>query len=378
MSNLSSVITDINKKFKVELAHFGNNGYKERKLLKFSTPALNYPFFGGIPKGILLEFIGAEGAGKTSTAMILTSSAQKQFNDEYDEEFKFLEEKKTKTKTETERLAFLRENGAQRVLWIDAENTFDNDYAEKLGIDVENLLFIKPQEQSAEDIFDMIIAIVESGAIGLVVLDSIGALYSNAEQEKAIGEATYGGIAKPLTRFSKKMVGICGKYQCTLVGINQLRDKIGSTYGGTTGVGGRGWRHYCSIRMEFKKGKFLDNNYKELTSHPELAYGNMVECEVVKNKVCPPIRRMLKYTLNYEKGLDRENDIFEMGVGLHIIEKSGAWYGLMNDDGTDYMVDDEGTQIRFQGKNKFIGYLSENNNITDKILNEINKYIEKR
>ena len=130
--------------------------------------------------------------------------------------------------------------------------------------------------------------------------------------------------------------------------------------------------------MEFKKGKFLDNNYKELTSHPDEAYGNMVECEVVKNKVCPPIRRMLKYTLNYEKGLDRENDIFEMGVGLHIIEKSGAWYGLMNDDGTDYMVDDDGTQIRFQGKNKFIGYLSENNNITDKILNEINKYIEKR
>lgn len=240
MSKLDDVIKDLNKKFKSEIVHFDNTGYKERKMLKFDVPGLNYPFYGGMPKGIICELIGAEAAGKSSTAMIMVASAQKQFMEEYNQEYEHLESVEKKTKTQLDRFAFLKDNGHSRVLWIDAENTFDNEYAERLGIDVEDLLFIKPQEQSAEDIFDMVVAIVESGGVGLVVLDSIGVLFSNAEQEKAMGESTYGGIAKPLTKFSKMMVGICAKHSCTLIGINQLRDKMNSTYGGTTGVGGRG------------------------------------------------------------------------------------------------------------------------------------------
>lgn len=376
MSNLSNVIAGINKKFKVELAHFGNDKFETGKMLKFPTPALNYPFYGGIEKGKIIEFIGEEGAGKTTTALLLTASAQKQFKAEYEEELQVLETKKTKS--DLERLSFLKENGCQKVLWVDAENTFDNSYAERLGIDIDELLFIKPREQSAEDIFDMILEIVECGVIGLVVLDSIGMLYSNAEQEKAMGEATYGGIAKPLTRFSKKMVGLCAKYKCTFVGINQLRDKMNSTYGGTTGVGGRGWRHYCSVRMQFKKGKYYDDNYKELTSHPEEAQGNVIECEVLKNKLCPPIRRMLKYNLHYTKGLDLASDLFEMGAGIGILDKSGAWYGLMNEDNTDYYVDNNGVQVRFQGKKKFIEYLENNKETMDLIHNKIDKFIETR
>ena len=378
MSKLDDVIKDLNKKFKSEIVHFDNAEYKERKMLKFDVPGLNYPFYGGMPKGIICELIGAEAAGKSSTAMMMVASGQKQFMEEYNQEYEHLESIEKKSKTQLDRFAFLKDNGHSRVLWIDAENTFDNEYAERLGIDVGDLLFIKPQEQSAEDIFDMVVAIVESGGVGLVVLDSIGVLFSNAEQEKAMGESTYGGIAKPLTKFSKMMVGICAKHSCTLIGINQLRDKMNSTYGGTTGVGGRGWRHYCSIRIELRKGKYFDDSYKDLTTHPDTAHGNYVEGEVVKNKICPNIRRMFRYTLNYTKGKDIENDVFDMAVAFGIIDRSGAWFGVTDARTNDYYTDENGVQVRFQGKTKFIEYLCETPSTLKVLLEEVNRYIEKR
>ena len=116
--------------------------------------------------------------------------------------------------------------------------------------------------------------------------------------------------------------------------------------------------------MEFKKGKFFDNNYKELTAHPEEAAGNMIECEVVKNKICKPTRRMLRYTLHYEKGIDLENDLFTMGVGLGLITRSGAWYGLADDE-----------DVRFQGKNGFIEYLQNNPEQRDKLHEKVMEYV---
>lgn len=137
-------------------------------------------------------------------------------------------------------------------------------------------------------------------------------------------------------------------------------------------------RHYCSIRIELRKGKYFDDNYKDLTTHPDTAHGNYVEGEVVKNKVCPNIRRMFRYTLNYTKGKDIENDVFDMAVAFGIIDRSGAWFGVTDARTNDYYTDENGVQVRFQGKTKFIEYLCETPSTLKVLLEEVNRYIEKR
>ena len=134
------------------------------------------------------------------------------------------------------------------------ENTLDEEWAQKLGVDIDKLILLEPQSQTAEQIFEMLLQMIDTDEVGLVVIDSLGVMLSAQAYEKRWKKRSYGGIAAALTLFSKKAELLCTKYNCTLIGINQMREDINSPYGGTITTGGKGWKHTCSVRLMFPKG----------------------------------------------------------------------------------------------------------------------------
>ena len=145
-------------------------------------------------------------------------------------------------------------------------------------------------------------------------------------------EKTYGGISLPLTRFSKRIELLNHKHNCTGIGINQLRDDINSKWGGTKTPGGRNWKFMCTMRLEFRRGNFIDEKGNELTRSAEAPVGNIVLMNIVKTKACPPTRRTGFYTLNYEFGIDYLRDLIDVAIKYGIIDKSGAWYTIVDVD----------------------------------------------
>ena len=296
--SLSEVMKDFNKRFKEDLVHNGLTQYDYDRIT-FTSPRLNYMTFGGIPKGKLIEYFGEEHGGKTTTA--LDNVANFQHSDD-----------------------------KRKVLWVDIENAFDAVWATKIGVDVDDLIMVTPTNQGAETIFQFILDCIDTGEIGLVVIDSLGIMVSNQAEEKSVEDKTYGGIAMALTQFSDKAVGLCNRHKCTIIGLNQLRDDLGSMYGGTKTVGGRGWRHNCSVRLEFRMGKFIDDKNKELTRGAENPAGNIVMVSMKKNRTCPPTRRIGYYTLKYNEGIDYVSDLIEIAIKYGIIEKAGAWFTIVD------------------------------------------------
>ena len=298
---LDELLKNVNKEQKEEVFTRGLTTYGQFKRIPFTSPRMNYCTFGGIPEGRLVEFYGEEGSGKTTTALDVIANFQNMYPE-------------------------------REVMYVDAENTFDTEWATKLGVDVDKVYVLQPKTQSAETIFDIICTAVESGEVGLWVLDSIGALLSQQEFEKDMDEKTYGGISLPLTRFSKRIELLNHKYNCTGIGINQLRDDINSKWGGTKTPGGRNWKFMCTMRLEFRRGNFIDEKGNELTRSAEAPIGNIVLMNIAKTKACPPTRRTGFYTLNYEFGIDYLRDLIDVAIKYGIIDKSGAWYTIVDVD----------------------------------------------
>ena len=241
------------------------------------------------------------------------------------------EEHGGKTSTALDIVANYQQSDDNRdVLYIDAENTLDVDWAEKLGVDVDKLYILQPKSQSAEEIFQIICDAVDTGEVGLWVLDSIGALLSSQELEKTMEDKTYGGIAKSLTLFGKKIEMLMQRHKCTGIGINQMREDLNSTWGGQTTPGDKAWKHFCSVRMQFSRGKFIDEKGNELTRSAESPAGNIVMMSMTKNKTAPPTRRTGFYTLNYETGIDYMKDLIDVAIKYDIVRKSGAWFDIVN------------------------------------------------
>lgn len=211
--SLNSVCMEANKNWKSEIVQFGVKTY-DVDVIPLSSPRANYCLYGGIPIGRLIEFFGAEGSGKTATALDVCANAQNIFTD-------------------------------KKIIFVDAENTYDPKWAAKLGVNSDELLIMKPETQTAEEIFQFILDAIDTGEVGLVVIDSLGVMLSEQAYDKDIGERTYGGISMPLTTFSKKAELLCHKYGCTIIGINQMRDNLSSAFGGTITTGGKAWKHNC-------------------------------------------------------------------------------------------------------------------------------------
>lgn len=319
MSKLDSIIKEINKEYKEEIAFNGNDAelIKYEKV-PFSSPRLNYMMYGGLPMGRMIEFAGAERSGKTTTALDMVKQCQ----------IKFAEEAK-KNKTEKRRVCF-----------VDAENTFDVEWATKLGVNVKDLLLIKPQEQYAEQIFEIMRTVIETGEIGLIVLDSVAQLVSKSAFEEDIEKKQYGGIAMSLTKFCNIIVPLLGKYNCMCIMINQVREDLNNPYNEFITPGGRGFKHNCSVRLMFQQGNFIDVNNKELTRGAENPAGNLVKVKIEKSKVCRSDRRMGFYTLNYLEGIDYISDTIDVLIQIGAILQRGSYYDIINPDTGEVLYDE--------------------------------------
>ena len=297
---LDQLIKNVNKKFKADIMQRGVKEYDYERI-PFTSPRMNYCTYGGIPVGKITEFYGEEHGGKTTSALDIVANFQQLYPD-------------------------------KEVLYVDAENSLDVDWARKLGVDVDGMYIVKPESQSAEDLFQIIEDSVCTGEVGLWVLDSIGMLASSIEldEKRDYEDKTYGGIALSLTRFSKKIEMLMQRYKCTGIGINQMRDDMNSQWGGQKTVGGKAWKHVCMVRLQFGKGKYIDDKGNELTRSAATPAGNIVMMSMTKNKTCKPDRRTGHYTLNYETGINYTKDLVDVCIFYDIIEKHGAWFTIVD------------------------------------------------
>lgn len=370
MSKLSQLIQDINKAKKEELLAYGIPSAKN-EVLAFSSPIPNYMLYGGLPRGRLIEFAGEESSGKTTTALDIVTNAQARFKQEWEQEIADLQALKSPSKKQAQRLQELMAGEPLRVFYADCENTLDSQWATLLGVDIQTMLIFKPMAESAEEIFEIVLKMIDTGEIGLVVIDSLGVLLSAQAYEKTMEERTYGGIAMALTLFSKKAEMACKRTGCTLIGINQMRDDMNSTYGRQITTGGKAWKHNCSVRLLFRKGMFIDEQGAELKRTSANPSGNIVEISIEKTKTCKPDRRLGSYTLRYRTGIDLLADLVELAITFGIVEQGGSWFSLIDISTGEVMTDQAGDTIKFQGKSKLLDYLATN----PTVLHQVNELL---
>lgn len=345
MGKLDALIKQINKDYKEEIAFSGNDAaLMKYELVPFSSPRLNYMMYGGLPMGRMIEFAGAEKSGKTTTALDIVKNCQ---------------------------IKFEQEGQGRKVCFVDAENTFDVEWATKLGVKVEDLLLIKPQEQYAEQIFEIMRAVIETGEIGLIVLDSVAQLVSKQAFEEDIEKKTYGGIAMSLTKFCNIVVPLLGKYNCMCIMINQVREDLNNPYNTFITPGGRGFKHNCSVRLMFQQGDFLDVNYKHLNRGCENPVGNEVNVRIEKSKVCRSDRRLGYYTLNYLEGIDYINDMVDVLLQTGYIVQNGSYFTLVDAETGEVLCDEDGKEIKVQGRTNLYKRLKEDSKLYDLITSKV-------
>ena len=270
---------------------------------------------GGLPKGRIVEIYGPESSGKTTLALHCVAEVQKK---------------------------------GGNAAYIDVENALDPIYAKALGINIDELLVSQPD--SAEQALDITEALVRSGAIDIVVIDSVAALVPQQEVEAEMGSSQVAVQARLMSQALRKLTSAISKTNCIVIFINQLRMKVGVMYGNPeTTAGGNALKYYASVRIDVRRVETLKNGSE--------SYGNHTRCKVVKNKVAPPFRTA-EFDIIYGKGISKSSEIIEAGVQLGLIEKSGAWFSY------------NGERIG-QGKEKARQFLEEHTEIMDELEEKI-------
>ncbi len=272
---------------------------------------------GGVPRGRVIEIFGPEASGKTTLALQVVANAQK---------------------------------AGGMAGFVDAEHALDPIYARKLGVDVDNLLVSQPDY--GEQALEIAEALVRSGAIDVLVIDSVAALVPKAELEGEMGEPTMGLQARLMSQALRKVTGIVSKSRCSLIFINQVREKIGVMFGNPeTTTGGRALKFYSSVRLDIRRIAALKDG--------EVVIGNRTKCKVVKNKVAAPFREA-EFDILYGEGISKEGELLDIAVEKGILDKSGAWFSYKND------------RIG-QGRENARLFLKENRDVYEKIEQEVRK-----
>ena len=266
---------------------------------------------GGLPRGRVVEIYGPESSGKTTVALHVVAEAQ-------------------------------RAGGV--AAFIDAEHALDPVYARKLGVDVDQLYVSQPD--TGEQALEICEALVRSGAIDVVVIDSVAALVPKAEIDGEMGDSFVGLQARLMSQALRKLTGIVNKTNCTCIFINQLREKVGVMYGNPeTTPGGRALKFYASVRIDIRRGEQLKDGSNVV--------GNRTKAKIVKNKVAPPFR-VAEFDILYGEGISKEGSLLDNAVALDIIHKSGAWFSY-------------GDQRIGQGRENTRKYLKENPEVAAEI-----------
>ena len=269
---------------------------------------------GGVPRGRIVEIYGPEASGKTTLALHVVASAQK--------------------------------NGGDAA-YIDVEHALEPAYARALGVDIDSLLISQPD--TGEQALDIAESLVRSGAIDVLVVDSVAALIPRVELEGEVGDTVVGALARLMSQAMRRLAGAISKNNCTVIFINQLRQKIGVMYGNPeTTPGGLALKYYASVRIDVRRIETLKNGGEMI--------GNRTRAKVVKNKVAPPFREA-EFDIMYGEGISKVGEIIDLGVKLEIIDKAGAWYTCNGQ--------------RIQGRDGVREYLLANPDACDAIEKEI-------
>ena len=292
--------------------------YKAMEVEAIPTGALSLDIalgIGGVPRGRIIEVFGPESSGKTTLALHIIAEAQKMGGE---------------------------------AAFIDAEHALYPVYARKLGVDIDNLIVSQPD--TGEQALEITEALVRSGALDVVVVDSVAALVPKAEIDGEMGDSHMGLQARLMSQALRKLAGAINKSKTVLIFINQLREKIGVMFGNPeTTTGGRALKFYASVRMDIRKTEMMKQDGQVI--------GNRVRVKVIKNKVAPPFREA-EFDVLYGKGISKVGNILDMAVNLDIVEKSGAWFSY------------NGQRIS-QGRENAKRYLEEHPDIMDEIEKKV-------
>lgn len=359
MATFNDIINKCKKDWKCPTLMDGALAKRGPKI-KFSSPMMNYATYGGIPRKRIIHFYGNPSCGKSCTAVDLCKNAYAIFEKEYNDEIISLQEQSIKDKSLIGVLDELKERGVKKILYLDLEHAFDGEWAKVLGIDPDCIQVMQPPNVFAEEILSVVEDLIETGEVGMVVLDSIPSLVTKKEMEKEYGEATVASAAGLLTLFMRRIVPILDRYDCTLILINQIRDNLTNPYVSNT-PGGRAIKFYSSLMIEFQVGTpvdFLGNELPQKTDNPA---GYKITAKITKQKSAPFNRKNASYFLMTDSGIRTDMDFAQVALTKYeIIKKSGSWFILADPYTGEILEGENGKPFKLHGMANVYEYLQNN------------------